>query len=83
VRALSVVILVMTAALWGVALLVFRFRDRPEELSRRLPLMSRYRDPMLRPLFRSSSDVLWFAFWPFALGLVLLGIFVVRIGSGV
>ena len=63
---MSAIILLLILALWVCAFLVVRFRNRPEELSQRLPLLRKYRDPVFRPLFRTSSDVLWFAFWPFA-----------------
>ena len=75
---MGAIILFLTLALWVCAFLVVRFRNRPEELSHRLPLLRKYRDPAFRPLFRSSSDVLWFAFWPFALGVILFVVVLVQ-----
>ncbi len=75
---MSAVVLFPILALWVCAFMIVRFRNRPEELSQRLPLLRKYRDPVFRPLFRSSTDVLWFAFWPFALGVIFLVVVLVR-----
>ena len=57
--------------LWGWAGWIFGHRDRPEELSRKLPLLRGRRRGW--PLFESPGDVMWFAFWPFVLGLLFGG----------
>lgn len=69
---LKIVVLAVVLGLWTFALWIFVYRNRAPELSQRLPVLRRYRDPKFRPLFRRRSDVLWFAFWPFAFGVVML-----------
>jgi hypothetical protein len=70
-------VLLLIAALWSAAALVWRYRDRPQDLSRRLPLVRRYREGR-PPLFSTRSDVMWFGFWPFLLGALLLITVVLR-----
>ena len=69
---LTAFILSLVALLWGFALWLFLHRNQPARINRRIPLLKRYRNTALHPLFRTRSDVLWFAFWPFVLGLLLL-----------
>ncbi|MFQ5670643.1 MAG: hypothetical protein ACE5HD_09030 [Acidobacteriota bacterium] len=55
----------------GLALWLLTYRNRPGELSERLPLLEQRRH-RIQPLFRTRSDVLWFAFWIFFIGGIFL-----------
>ena len=53
---------------WGVAFWLFSYRNAPDPLSERIPLLYSYRKQRLQPLFKNREDVLRFALWPFLLG---------------
>ena len=64
---------------WCMALWLLSYRNRPEKLNEILPLISRYRNKRLRPLFNDRSEVLWFALWPFLLGSLFLTLLIVNL----
>lgn len=68
---------VLALSFLAVAACLFAFRNQPEKLNQRLPIIRDQRVRRLHPLFRKSSDVWSLAFLFFAVGGLLVFLLVV------
>jgi hypothetical protein len=75
---LNIVLFAILVMLWGSAAWLWRLRDHPEKLNKLLPMMSKYRKSRLHPLFGSREVVLGLAGWFFGIGLLILGLLLMR-----
>lgn len=71
---LNIVLVAILTMLWGTAIWLWRYRNRPDELNERLPLIPKYRKNRFHPLFGNRTDVLGLAGWFFGVGLLVLGL---------
>jgi len=71
---LNIVLIAILTMLWGSAVWLWRYRDRPDKLNEQLPLIQKFRKNRLHPLFGKRSDVLGLAGWFFGVGLLVLGL---------
>lgn len=71
---LTIILIAILVMLWGTAAWLWRYRNRPDELNERFPLIPKYRKNRLHPLFGSHGDVLGLAGWFFGVGLLVLGL---------
>ena len=55
---------------WGFSFWIFSYRNNHEKLKQVFPLIKKYRTDPPHPLFKNRDDVIWFAFWPFLIGLM-------------
>ncbi len=54
----------------GLFFWIFSYRNRHEKLNQIFPIIKKYRTNQLHLLFKNREDVVWFAFWPFLIGLM-------------
>ncbi len=75
---LNIVLIAILTMLWGTAVWLWRYRNRPDELNERLPLIPKFRRNRLHLLFGSRGDVLGLAGWFFGVGLLIFGLMLVQ-----
>ncbi len=71
--------LLFVVLFWGATVWLFAYRNSPEELNKKIPLIPRYRKRRLHPLFKDRREILGFAFWPFLLGAIFLILLVIHL----